>query len=200
MLSYSNADPQCHHCYVLPAVLELLKTTRGKRIFDIGCGNGAADQVLHEHGFEVMAVDISETGIALARQTYPNVQFEVANCYDDLASRFNKFSVVISLEVIEHLYDPRTFIRRSRDLLVPGGQLILSTPYNGYLKNIMLAVPNQLDNHLDPLWDHGHIKFWSIATLTRLLTEEGFSRMTFRRVGRIAPLAKSMVISAFNRS
>jgi 2-polyprenyl-6-hydroxyphenyl methylase/3-demethylubiquinone-9 3-methyltransferase len=73
---------------------------------------------------------------------------------------------------------------------------VLSTPYHGYLKNLALAVSGKMDAHFTALWDHGHIKFWSRATLATLLREAGFSRVEFLRVGRIPPLAKSMIAVA----
>jgi 2-polyprenyl-3-methyl-5-hydroxy-6-metoxy-1,4-benzoquinol methylase len=101
--------------------------------------------------------------------------------------------VVMSLEVVEHVYDPRTYARTLFDLAEPGGLAIVSTPYNGYLKNLAVALFNKFDAHHNPLWDHGHIKFWSMKTLTRLLEEAGFGPVDFRRVGRFPPLAKSMI-------
>jgi len=53
-----------------------------------------------------------------------------------------------------------------------------------------------MDKHFTALWDHGHIKFWSINTLTELLTEVGFVDIKFRRVGRIPSIAKSMIAIA----
>lgn len=43
---------------------------------------------------------------------------------------------------------------------------------------------------------HGHIKFWSFLTLGTLLREAGFTDIRFLRVGRIPPLAKSMIAVA----
>jgi 2-polyprenyl-6-hydroxyphenyl methylase/3-demethylubiquinone-9 3-methyltransferase len=77
--------------------------------------------------------------------------------------------------------------------LEPGGTALISTPYHGYWKNLAMAVTGKFDRHVDPLWDYGHIKFWSPKTLTSLLTEAGLSVVTFDRVGRIPPLAKSMI-------
>ena len=52
------------------------------------------------------------------------------------------------------------------------------------------------DAHWTALWDGGHIKFWSQATLKQLLNESGFSSVEFVNVGRIPCLAKSMVAIA----
>lgn len=80
------------------------------------------------------------------------------------------------------------------DLLAPGGHAIVSTPYHGYWKNLALALSGQMDRHYTALWDHGHIKFWSVDTLTRLMAEKGLEHVSTDRVGRIPALAKSMVL------
>jgi hypothetical protein len=67
-------------------------------------------------------------------------------------------------------------------------------PYHGYWKNLALALTGQMDAHFTALWDHGHIKFWSIRTITQLLTEAGFRIIQIQRIGRISPLAKTMMI------
>ncbi len=114
----------------------------------------------------------------------------------DLAGRFGQFPLLVSLEVVEHLYDPKAFARAAYDLLEVGGTAIISTPYHGYLKNVALALSGKLDDHFTVLWDAGHIKFFSIATLGRLLTEAGFSDVRFIRAGRIPAFAKSMIAVA----
>lgn len=104
--------------------------------------------------------------------------------------------MVVSLEVVEHVYAPRNYARTLFDLLEPGGTAIVSTPYHGYLKNLALALSGKMDAHFTALWDHGHIKFWSIETLTKLLDEAGFMNIRFHRVGRVPQLAKSMIAVA----
>ena len=73
---------------------------------------------------------------------------------------------------------------------------IISTPYHGYLKNLMLALSGRLDAHFTALWDGGHIKFWSERTMRILLEGAGFEKIVFRGAGRIPLLAKSMIVTA----
>lgn len=147
-------------------------------------------------GWSVTGVDPSSEGIAQAVDAFPDLSFEQGSAYDDLAAKYGRFPVVVSLEVVEHVYAPRDYARTLFDLVKPGGTAIVSTPYHGYLKNLALAVSGHMDRHFTALWDHGHIKFWSIPTLTTLLTEAGFRDIRFLRVGRIPALAKSMIAVA----
>ena len=198
--SYHYGEPAAgdfrHHDYLIPAVLSILKDVRPKRILDLGCGNGLAAHVLATHGYRIIGVDPSEEGINWARAHYPDIEVHQGSASDDLLGRFGTFPVVISLEVVEHIYDPRTYARTLFNLVEPGGLAIVSTPYNGYLKILAVALFNKFDAHYNPLWDHGHIKFWSVSTMTRLLEEAGFGAIEFRRVGRVPPLAKSMIAIA----
>ena len=56
-----------------------------------------------------------------------------------------------------------------------------------------MALTETMDAHFTALWDHGHIKLWSIKTLTLLMQEVGFREISFSLVGRTPFLAKSMI-------
>ncbi|BDD87660.1 hypothetical protein DPPLL_20250 [Desulfofustis limnaeus] len=94
------------------------------------------------------------------------------------------------------MYFPRRWASTLFALVEQGGTAIVSTPYHGYWKNLAMAVTGKMDGHFSVLWDHDHIKFWSVDTLDRLLREAGFGDIRLRRVERIPALAKSMVAIA----
>ncbi len=143
------------------------------------------------------AFDGSESGVAIAKGHIGSSRAVAASCYDDLLGVFGeRFDAAVALEVIEHLYAPRVFLRRVADVLKPGAALILSTPYHGYLKNLTLALSGRLDGHFTVLWDGGHIKFFSRSTITAMLRECGFEVARVRGAGRFPFLWKSMVVLA----
>jgi len=195
---YSDGKLGVAHGYLLPSVVETLQALgrSERRVFELGCGNGSVASRLTELGYEVTGIDASAEAIAQAHRHYPSLGLSLGSAYDDLAARYGTFPIVISLEVIEHLYAPRTFAANVFRLLEPGGTAIISTPYHGYLKNLALALTGTLDAHFTALWDHGHIKFWSMKTLRILLQETGFISISFKRVGRTPALAKSMLAVA----
>jgi 2-polyprenyl-6-hydroxyphenyl methylase/3-demethylubiquinone-9 3-methyltransferase len=186
------------HDYLLPMVKTILanEAPSSRRIFELGCGNGSVANELSQLGFEVTGIDASEEGIAQAHKSYPGLNLHLGSAYDDLRKQYGQFPLVLSLEIVEHLYFPRKFARTVYDLLEPGGAAIISTPYHGYWKNLALALTGKMDAHFTVLWDHGHIKFWSIRTLEALLSEARFSGISFERVGRMPVLAKSMIAIA----
>lgn len=104
---------------------------------------------------------------------------------------------MISSDVIEHLFSPRDLAWFAKQCLKPQGQLIITTPYHGYWKNLALALTNRMDGHYTALWDGGHIKFFSVKTLSQLLQEAGFSKLEFKFAGRFPYLWKGMLVSAY---
>ena len=168
-----------------------------RRVVDIGCGNGALCRELANRGYEVVGCEPSADGVRYAQSAAPQLVFHQIGVDDDPFAVGNEnFDVAIATEVIEHLIKPRNLLRFAKCLLRPSGHVIITTPYHGYLKNLVLALANKWDSHLTPFWDGGHIKFWSRNTLSRLLNEEGFRVVRFIGAGRVPLLWKSMIVVA----
>lgn len=190
---WSDASPPCSVAYVLPLVLKYLGQPPA-RVLDVGCGNGVITKEIAAAGFDVVGMDADEKGIAIARAAWPEVTFAVRDVAE--LSDVEQFDVIVSTEVIEHVVDPLFFARQCHRALRSTGRLILSTPYHGYAKNLLISLTNGWDRHLDPLTVGGHIKLWSRATLRKLLTEAGFEDVRFHGAGRAPFLWKSDVAVA----
>jgi 2-polyprenyl-6-hydroxyphenyl methylase/3-demethylubiquinone-9 3-methyltransferase len=197
---YHDTELGHAHGYLLPALSAIVDAleirSANRRIFDLGCGNGSVAQWLTQRGFDVTGVDPSTEGIGHAKRCRPNLKLHEGSAYDDLAAIYGRFPVVVSLEVVEHVYSPRRYAATLYSLVEPGGAAIVSTPYHGYFKNLAMALTNKMDAHFTALWENGHIKFWSFKTLRLLLEEAGFRDIEFRRVGRVPALAKAMIAVA----
>lgn len=176
--------------------VELVKKLDDVRtICDLGCGNGHIAGRLAALGYQVTGVDASPSGIKIARRTYPGVEFVEATIDRDLKT-LGSFDLVLSSDVIEHLYRPSDLLEAATCLLKPDGQILLGTPYHGYLKNLALAATGKMDAHFSALHDGGHIKFFSLQTLSKLMTSHGFTDLSFTYYGRAPWLWKNMICHA----
>ena len=197
--TFDSARQAHTHAYLWPTIRAMAgELPAGSRVLDVGCGNGSLSARFLELGCTVVGLDASETGIAAARRAFPKARWEVLLADDQVLANLGEppFDVVVSTEVVEHLYSPAAYMRGCVAALRPGGRLIISTPYHGYLKNLVLSLTDHWDQHHSPMWEGGHIKFWSRRTLSRLLSEAGLVDLRFRGAGRLPWMWKSMVMSA----
>ncbi|HEY4423689.1 MAG TPA: class I SAM-dependent methyltransferase [Pyrinomonadaceae bacterium] len=175
--------------------VELVKKLDGvQSICDLGCGNGHITGRLAALGYRVTGVDASASGIQIAQRAYPCVEFVHALIDRDLS--LGQFDLVISSDVIEHLYRPADLLEAMASLLKPGGHVLVGTPYHGYLKNLVLAASGKMDAHFSALHDGGHIKFFSVNTLSKLMQAHGFDDLSFTYYGRALWLWKNMICHA----
>lgn len=121
-----------------------------------GCGYGAA--ILAEQGASVTGIELHQDLVDFARENWarPNVdfqQFDVSSGPLPFANA--QFSVVVSLETIEHVPDPLGLLREFRRVLRLGGLLLISTPQA-------------------PMGNPNHIHEFTLGELCRALEEAGF--------------------------
>lgn len=188
-----------HDAYVRPIVTTYLEGIGpGARVLDIGCGAGLLLGSFSDRKWVRVGADIDPKAIDAARRRYPDVEFHVADATCDLTQLLGEagFDVVVSTEVIEHVASPAALVRNAHRLLRPGGVFVLSTPYHGHLKNIAIALAMKSDFHYPALADGGHIKFFSVPVLSRVLWDAGFDDLEFTGAGRVPYLWKSMVFRA----
>jgi 2-polyprenyl-3-methyl-5-hydroxy-6-metoxy-1,4-benzoquinol methylase len=198
---WSEAVPPHSCAYLVGPVVQLCRQLGARRVLDIGCGNGALAGALTAAGFDVTGCDDDRGGVEIASRVVTAARFEAVGVYDDPAKLgAADFDVAVATEVIEHLFRPAALPQFAAAILKPRGYLILTTPYHGYLKNLALSLTNGWDRHFSALWDGGHIKFWSPATLTQLLAKEGYDVVKVTGVGRLRWFWKSMIAVARKRS
>ncbi|HAZ10643.1 MAG TPA: hypothetical protein DCY56_06020 [Candidatus Omnitrophica bacterium] len=99
--------------------------TRGKRILDVGCGDGHFIDVCSKQGWDASGIETSPSAVALCRKFNLPVQ-----CLDLFSPELKpgSFNVITLFEVVEHVASPGPFLARAEELLALGGMLYLTTP------------------------------------------------------------------------
>lgn len=109
--------------------VSLAHIVKSKRVLDVASGSGYGSQFLAQHAKSVDGLDYFEDAVRYSNETYPadNLTYTHGNAeampYDN-----NSFDVVISLETIEHLYNPEKFVLEVKRVLKDDGIFVVSTP------------------------------------------------------------------------
>ncbi len=102
----------------------------GRRVLDVGSGEGFGAALLAEEAASVVGIDIASDAIDHARANYAagNLEFRVASALDLSSVADDSIDAVVALEVIEHIDDQERVLAELDRVLAPGGLLIISTP------------------------------------------------------------------------
>lgn len=145
----------------------------GKRALDVGCGAGLLSEPLARLGATVTALDAAQENIAIARAHAEGQGLLIdyrATPVEQLDS--DRFDLVTSMEVIEHVTDPAAFIQALAAKLAPGGLLILSTPNRTPLSRLaMISIGESIGGI--PKGTHDWNKFLTPDELTDMLVKAG---------------------------
>lgn len=119
--------------------------TKEMKLIEVGCGLGYLSYALHENGFNIKGVDISEKAIGKAKQKYGDY-YKCVDIHEIVREGKERFDIILLTEVIEHVTAPVDFIRALSKLLSPGGKIIVTTPNKS-------AYPSQVswDTELPPV-------------------------------------------------
>lgn len=97
----------------------------GLQILDVGCGDGVISEPLMNMGNYVAAIELP-TVATLAHKC--KVSSVMAGDAETLAFAKESFDLVIASEVVEHLWEPESFLNEAHRVLKPHGYLIIETP------------------------------------------------------------------------
>ncbi|MEO6903114.1 MAG: class I SAM-dependent methyltransferase [Bacteroidia bacterium] len=113
---------------------QLRSTSTALTILDYGCGTGWLSNLLSKYA-RVTGIDISERAIQSATKKYNHIRFLSfdASSKELPELQGEKFDIIVSSEVIEHVQDQKNYINNIMQLLKPNGFLVLTTP-NGEWK------------------------------------------------------------------
>ncbi len=145
------------------------KHIKSETVVDVGCGGGALWPYIADRFNQYIGVDIEqypgfpETGqfVPCNLETY---QIPLPSASTD---------VVVAVETIEHLENPRAFFRELKRLLKPGGWLLVTTPNQlSFLSKLTLCLKNQFNAFQDASYP-AHITALLEIDLCRIAMEVG---------------------------
>jgi O-antigen biosynthesis protein len=173
-----------YHRYYLAS-----RFAQGKRILDVGCGEGYGSAFLSQLADTVIGMDIDPKTIDHARRKYsnlPNLTFEVGRC-EEAFRKHNSFDMVVGFELLEHLDpdDQARFLKSILQTLKPDGLFVVSSPerdeyadihqtMNEFHRHEMTAA--ELKSFLGGFFKHVHLcgqRVLSLSTMWQMRDRQG---------------------------
>ena len=179
------------------AALRALEGKGRRRVLDFGCTVGKAAERFLAAGHDVVGMDISDSAIEVAARRVPAAKFVLVRSESEIPLPDASVDVVYASEVIEHMFDVTGFLREAHRVLADGGMFVITVPYHGRLKSVLIALRN-FERHYDPT--HGHIRFFTRRSLSACLEKAGFRVLSWRGIGRTWALWKCMFVVAEKRA
>jgi len=188
--------PRSIHAHVTRPIVQRLVDMQAHTVLEMGCGDGWFTGALHRCGYDVTGADRDPEPLRLARQHYPHVPFVQLDATQPLRRELaRRFDAVVAIDVIDHMPAPRKLVETALAAVKPGGLLVLTAPYQGYAKNIALAMTGRFDARWEALAENGRIKFFSRSTLLGLIEPFDLRQVHLQTVGRIPMFARCMLVS-----
>lgn len=144
----------------------------GKKAADVGCGAGLLAEPLARLGAEVTGLDPAPENVAAARIHAEGQGLAIDYRVGSVEALTGPYDLVTSLEVIEHVREPRAFVSGLAAALAPDGLLILSTPNRTATSRLLMIVLGEGTGRI-PRGTHDWDKFLTPDELCALLSDAG---------------------------
>ena len=150
------------------------------RVLDLGCSSGELAVKLRKQGHTVTGVDAQELdGVRDALD-----HFVLADLSTGLPEGLDgPYDVVIAADVLEHVPKPERLLAEVRDVLAPGGLVVVSVPNFVHWYPRLRILLGAFDYDRRGILDVGHLRFFTRRSLDRATRNEGFTTLRHRSVG-----------------
>ena len=151
-------------------------------ILDIGCGGGLISEPLSRLGGSVTGIDASEKNIKVAslHSKKNNLKIRYLNKSPEQLNEFEKFDVILNLEIVEHVEDVNLYINSCYKLLKPKGIMFTATINRTLTSYIKAIIGAEYILRWLPIGTHDWNKFIKPEELEKYLLENKFKTIDIK--------------------
>lgn len=145
-----------------------------KRILDVGCGEGMLGKRLLEKGAqEVFGIEIEPQ---VAERAKENLSGVVCGNLEEIDIPFERayFDCIILTDILEHLKDPLSALKKFKGYLNDSGVIVASIPNVRYYGVINMLVNGRWEYRDSGILDRGHLRFFTMKEIEYLFNDAGF--------------------------
>jgi SAM-dependent methyltransferase len=159
-----------------------------KRLLDVGCGSGVTSAAAKARwpGVETIGIEVVAGAAQRAAERLDRVIEGSAETVDLAAAGLTGIDGVLLADVLEHLVDPWTALRRYAELLHPGGTAVVSLPNVGHWSTYAYLLRGTWPRKPEGIFDATHLRWFTLTDARDLLAQAGLEPHTVVRRGWIA--------------
>lgn len=162
-------SPYSSHSLLLATLPE---RGEGRKVLDLGCGEGYLSEILAARGYQVTGVEHP----ARVSASFPaTVRLIAADLDAGLPEVGSDYAYVLCADVLEHLRDPAALLRALPAVMAPDGLLVASLPNSGHIYFRLNVLMGRFPRHDRGLFDRTHLHFFMWRNWQELFAEAGFS-------------------------
>lgn len=115
--------------YIIEQIIAVNESIIGKKVLDIGCGDGWMTAILQKYANSITGVDPSISAVEMARKTVSHADIFVQSG-ENLSFSDNTFDTVLFAQSLHHHDDPDAALKEARRVVCLGGMIIVIEPVN----------------------------------------------------------------------
>lgn len=156
--------------YRVDYLLKLELIRHSDKILDFASGYGFLMQLLLQENYQVDGLEISQDRLDVSKKRLPNAKIYTNNLLmeDVPESLKEKYDVITMFHILEHIVEPKKMLRKIKEMLVPGGRLVIEVPN---VHNIMMDISPEFN---DFFYIRDHVAYYTPELLNTVLEETGF--------------------------
>jgi SAM-dependent methyltransferase len=155
----------------------VMMMSRGSSLLELGLGHGRSTSLFARHFTRYQVIEGSSEMIQRFRSRFGATDVDIVQGYFEDFDTNERFDNIGMGFILEHVDDPGVILRRYRSFLKPDGSVFIAVPNReslhrrfGHAAGLLpdLEVLSKAD------LDFGHQRYFSLTTLTQLVTQEGY--------------------------
>jgi len=157
----------------LRRILNISSPLNGKKVLDVGCGNGRLGEELKKLGAEVCGIETSETAANQAHERIDEVFIADIEKKWPEQILLENFDLIILAEVLEHMFDPVRVLKQASACLKRGGGVVITTPNFMTWTNRLKFLFGKFKYKDQGMFDFGHIRWFTYTYLKDVIKNAG---------------------------
>lgn len=153
-----------------------------RSILECGCSTGFISKQLAAGGSRVVGIEIDTEAAERARQFCARVLSLDLNRPDWSNDVGERFDLVTYGDVLEHLLEPQAVLCETRNVLEPGGRVLISLPNIAFWTMRVKLLMGRFEYESMGLLDHTHLRFFTFHTACKMIEQAGYRIVHFHPV------------------